>query len=183
MCADSSWTCDWLQYFAMAPQWQICPRAPRTCDGAGYQWPVAPKDSRRVVEAAIAAAKERHGARVLDDAVVLAGFSQGAYTIATLVHDLAVNPAPYRVKGILVQGAHVHFSVPDLRKLGVRVVFVDGEQDATAAAMRAEADRLRRQGIEARYVSLGNSEGHFISPSTGNTVAELIDWCRGRGQP
>jgi hypothetical protein len=44
--------------------------------------------------------------------------------------------------------------------------------------MRAEAERLRRAGVDARYVSLGKDEGHFISVATGGAVARLIDWCR-----
>jgi hypothetical protein len=31
----------------------------------------------------------------------------------------------------------------------------------------------------ARYVSLGADEGNFIAVSTGKTVAQLVDWCRG----
>jgi hypothetical protein len=43
--------------------------------------------------------------------------------------------------------------------------------------MRAQADALRKAGIEARYVSLG-PYGHFIPVETATAVAELIDWTR-----
>jgi hypothetical protein len=181
MCADSSWTCDWLQYFAMAPQWQLCPRAPSPCSSEpGYRWTGA-ADTRRLVELSIATLKERHGARVRDDSVVLAGFSLGAYAVAGLVRELARQPSPsLGVRGILAQGAHVHFSAADVRKLGARIALTAGDLDGAAPAMRAEADQLRRHGIDARYVSLGTDESHFSSVSTGKTVAELIDWCRGQ---
>jgi predicted esterase len=180
MCADSSWTCDWLQYFEMAPAWQICPRAPRKCGGeAGYRW-AATADTRRVAELSLATLKQRHGPRVRDDAIVLAGFSLGAYAVAALVHSLAVQPSPtLRVSGVLAQGARVHFSMGDVRKLGVRVALAAGDLDGAAPEMRAEAEQLRREGADARYESLGKEESHFSSVSTGKIVAQLIDWCRG----
>jgi predicted esterase len=180
MCADSSWTCDWLQYFDMQPQWQICPRAPGRCRSEpGYSW-TDRAETRRVVELALATLKDRHGERVRDDSVVIAGFSQGAYALAGLVHDLASRPSPsLNVRGILAQGAHVHFAPADVRALGVRVALAAGDLDRAAPAMRAEAERLVRAGVEARFASLGREEGHFTSVSTGRTVAQLIDWMRG----
>jgi len=179
MCADSSWTCDWLQYFRMAPQWQICPRAPGKCPAEpGYSWTGA-ADTRRVVDLSLAAAVQRHGDRVRDDATVLAGFSLGAYAVAALVRDLALRPSPsLHLRGIVAQGAKVHFAAADVRKLGARVAMAAGDLDGAAPAMRAEAERLRREGVDARYVSLGKDEGHFTSVSSGKVIAQLIDWCR-----
>jgi predicted esterase len=180
MCADSSWTCDWLQYFDMRPQWQVCPRAPGRCrTEPGYSW-TGGAATRRVVELALSTLKQRHGARVRDDSVVIAGFSQGAYALAGLVHELALRPSPsIHVRGILAQGAHVHFTPADVRALGVRVALTAGDLDGAEPAMRAEAEQLARAGVEARFASLGRDEGHFTSVSTGRTVAQLIDWCRG----
>jgi predicted esterase len=180
ICADDNWTCDWLQYFAMAPQWQLCPRAPVACSGGGYQWTASAGVMRKLVEESVVTTKARHGDLVREDATVLAGFSQGSYAVAALTHDLATRPgSPLRVKGVLVQGAGVHFVPADVRQLGLRVALVAGDLDAASPAMRAEADRLVRAGVEARYVSLGKDEGHFISVSTGKTVAQALDWCRG----
>jgi predicted esterase len=180
MCADSSWTCDWLQYFDMQPQWQICPRAPSRCKSEpGYSW-TRGAETRRVVELALSTLKARRGARVADDSVVIAGFSQGAYALAGLVHELALRPSPsLSVRGILAQGAHVHFAAADVRALGVRVALAAGDLDGAAPAMRAEGEQLARAGVQARFASLGHDEGHFTSVSTGRTVAQLIDWCRG----
>jgi predicted esterase len=180
LCADDNWTCDWLQYFEMAPQWQLCPRAPVACGGGGYEWTASAAETRRLVEQAVATAKANHGVRIRDDAIVLAGFSQGAYAVAAVVHDLARQPAPaLKVKGILVQGGRVHFAAADLRRLGARIALAAGERDPAATAMRVEAMDLQRAGVDARYVSLGKDEGHFIAVSTGKMIAELIDWCRG----
>ena len=180
MCADSSWTCDWLQYFAMAPQWQICPRATRKCSTEpGYSWTHV-TDTRRIVELSLATLKQRHGERLRDDSIVVAGFSLGAHAIAGFVHDLArLTPPPVRLRGVVVQGAPVHFSAGDLRKLGLRIAFTAGDLDGAAPAMRAEAEKLRSEGVDSRYVSLGKDESHFSSVGTGRTIAQLIDWCRG----
>jgi predicted esterase len=179
MCADSSWTCDWLQYFPMAPQWQVCPRATRKCSTEpGYSWTNA-TDTRRIVELSLATLKQRHGERVRDDSIVVAGFSLGSHAIAGLVRELARQaPRALRLRGIVVQGAPVHFSAADLRKLGARIAFTAGDLDGAAPAMRAEAEKLRREGIDSRYASLGKDESHFSSVATGRTIAQLIDWCR-----
>lgn len=180
LCADDYWTCDWLQYFAMAPQWQLCPRAPVACGGGGYQWTAPAAVTRRLLEQSVATAEAAHGDQVRQGSVVLAGFSQGAFAVATVVHDLAGHPgSPLHVRGVLVQGAPVHFAAADLVHLGARVALVAGELDAAAPAMRAEAASLARAGVEARYVSLGKDEGHFISVTTGAVVASLVDWALG----
>jgi predicted esterase len=179
-CADDNWTCDWLQYFAMAPQWQLCPRAPVACAGGGYQWTASAPTTRHLLEGAVATAMAGHPGRVDGSATVLAGFSQGAYAVAVLVHELAHHAdSPLHVGGVLVQGAGVRFAPEDLRRLGARVALTSGALDAAAPAMKAEGERLARAGIDARYVSLGKDEGHYISVSTGKTVASLLDWCRG----
>jgi hypothetical protein len=163
----------------MKPQWQICPRAPRACKNEpGYVW-TTPAETRVVLERSLATLKERRGARVHDDSIVLAGFSLGAYAVAGLVHELARHPSPVlHLKGVVAQGARARFLAADLRALGVRIALAAGDLDAAAPAMRAEAARLASQGIEARFVSLGKDESHFASVSTGKTIAELIDWCR-----
>jgi predicted esterase len=132
------------------------------------------------VELAIDTAKSRHGARLRDDSVVLVGLSQGAYAVAAIVRDLAQqDESSLHVRGIVLHGAGAHIAAADARTLGVRVALAAGDLDGAAPAMRAEADDLRRQGIEARFVSLG-PVGHFIPVSSGTAIAELIDWSRAR---
>jgi hypothetical protein len=100
--------------------------------------------------------------------------------VAAVVHELARQPEPrLAVKGILVQGAHVHFAPEDVKRLGARVALVAGERDAAANAMRREAMALQRAGVDARYVSLGDDEGHYVPVIAGKTIAQLVDWVRG----
>jgi hypothetical protein len=105
--------------------------------------------------------------------------SQGAYAVAALMHYLAGQAEPgLRVKGIVLQGAEARITAADARRLGARIAFTAGDRDGAAPAMRAAAEDLRRQGIDARWVSLGKDEGHFTSVDTGKTMAQLIDWAR-----
>jgi predicted esterase len=180
ICSDPTWTCDWLQYSELAPQWQLCPRAPTSCGGGGYKWTASVTDTRRLLELSLATLKARHAARVRDDTVVLVGLSQGAYAVAAVVHDLATSsaaPSPLKVKGIVLHGAQTHLAATDVHRLGARVALAAGDLDGAAPSMRAQALELRRQGVEARFVSLG-PVGHFIPVSSGMAIAELIDWTR-----
>ncbi len=134
---------------------------------------------RALIDASVAAAKERHGDRMRTDAVVLVGYSNGAYALSALVHELAQRPeTAMDLKGIVLFGADVHPNAADLHALGVRVGFTAGDGDGSAAPMRATAASLQKENIDARFVSLGHV-GHVIPQSTSATIAALIDWARG----
>ncbi|MGZ3477550.1 MAG: alpha/beta hydrolase [Polyangiales bacterium] len=179
LCADEKWMCDWLQHGDLGPQWQICPRAPIACGNGGAQWSAPTTDVLHLLEHALAATKSRHPDRVRDEGLVLAGMSQGAYAIARLVHELAEHPSPtLKPKGLVLHGASITLSPVDLKKLGVRVVLAAGDDDGAAPKMKALANALKSQGVEARYASFG-PVGHFLPVDTASTMAELIAWARG----
>jgi predicted esterase len=181
LCYDPQWTCDWFRPGELAPEWQLCPRAPTPCEGGGFRWDAGPDRVRRLFELSLDAAKERHGASLRDDSIVLVGYSNGAVAVASLVHALAQQREPLAaVKGIVLFGAGVDLAAADVVKLGARVGLTAGDMDAAAPHLRAEADALRRQRVEARFVSLGRV-GHVIPQSTSEAVAQLIDWTRGEG--
>jgi predicted esterase len=183
LCFDPVVTCDWFRPGELAPQWQLCPRAPTPCGGGGYRWDAGPDSVRRVVERAVETAKARHGARVRDDSIVLVGYSNGAFAVASLVHAYAQQPEPPGfVKGIVLFGAGVDLGAADVRRLGARVGYTAGDMDGSAWQLRAGAEALRRQGVEARFVSLGRV-GHVIPQSTSPVIARLIDWARDGDPP
>src|SRR5262249_32286318 len=141
------------------------------------------RDVRRVVELSLATVKERHGARVRDDGTVLVGYSNGAFAVVSLVQALARAPeATVPVKGVVLFGAEVDLPAADLRTLGARVGLTAGDLDGSSYRMRAQADSLHRQGVEARFVSLGRV-GHVIPQSTSPAIGQLIDWVRGEPDP
>jgi predicted esterase len=132
-----------------------------------------------VVELSLAIAKERHNDRLRNDSIVLVGYSDGAYALAGLVHAYAqLDRPPLSIRGIVLFGAHVDLVAADVRKLGARVGLTAGELDASASHLRSQAEALRRQGVDARFVSLGRV-GHVIPQSTSRSLAALIDWSRG----
>ncbi len=179
VCSEPVWICDWLQYSDLAPQWQVCPRAPVYCGGNGYQWTGSKDDTLRLVQLSVNAVKERHGEHVRDDTMVFVGMSQGAFAVAQLVSVLARQEAPsWHLKGIVFHGAAVTLVPGDVRRLGARVGMAAGELDGAASAMRSTVHSLQRAGVEARFVSLG-PVGHFLPVETASAMAELIDWTRG----
>lgn len=175
LCADEIWMCDWLQYGELSPQWQVCPRGTITCPNGGAQWTTNGEAIVRQIEAAIAKTRERHGARVGDD-LVLVGMSQGAYAVAHVLRELARRPS-LPIRGVVLHGAHVEVSAADAKKLGIRIVLAAGDQDAAAPAMRALAARLSAEGVEARYASFGDV-GHFLPVDSAKVMVGLIAWAR-----
>jgi predicted esterase len=184
LCFDPQWTCDWFRPGDLAPQWQLCPRAPTPCGGGGYRWDAGPRDMRRLVDLSLAAVKERHGARVRDDGTVLVGYSNGASAVVALVHAIASQATDTTVplKGVVLFGAEVELPAAELRALGMRVGLTAGDLDGSSNRMRAQADSLQRQGVEARFVSLGRV-GHVIPQSTSPAIGKLVDWVRGDSAP
>jgi predicted esterase len=179
LCAEEKWMCDWLQHGDLGPQWQICPRGPVACGNGGASWSTETDAIVKLLERSLAATRARHPDRVRDDGLVLAGMSQGAYAIARAVHELAEHPsATLKPRGIVLQGAAVSLSPADVKKLGLRVVLAAGERDAAAPKMRALANALKSQGIEARYASFG-AVGHFLPVDSAFTMSELLAWARG----
>lgn len=179
LCAEEKWMCDWLQHGDLGPQWQICPRGPIACGNGGASWSTDTAAIVKLLERSLETTRARHPDRIRDDGVVLAGMSQGAYAIARVVHELAEHPSEsLKLRGVVLQGAAVSLSSVDVKKLGLRVVLAAGEQDAAAKSMRALANSLKSQGIEARYASFG-AVGHFLPVSSAFTMSELVAWARG----
>jgi hypothetical protein len=189
LCFDPYWTCHWFQPGELAPQWQVCPRAPTACGGGGTRWDADRATLRLIVDRALDALALRHDARVARDGLVLVGYSDGAYAVARLLHAIAASKRAgdesdralrFGLKGVVLFGAGgVHLDASDVRALDVRVGLTAGDLDGAAPSMRAEVDALRRAGVDARFVSLGRV-GHFLPQSTSAPIAALIDWTRAR---
>lgn len=176
LCFDPRWTCDWFRADDLAPQWQLCPRAPTACGGGGTRWDGDARAIAPLVEASVAALRAQNGTR---DGTVLLGYSNGAYAVTTLVHDLArariADVAD--VAGVVLFGSDARIAASDARALGMRVGLTAGDLDGAAAAMRAHAAELRAAGVDARFVSLGRV-GHVLPQSTSAAIGELVDWAR-----
>jgi plastocyanin len=95
----------------------------------------------------------------------LPAWSDGGYAAVSLVHALAQAPEPpFALAGVVIFAANVDLIAADVRELGLRIGLTAGDFDGSAATMNAPAEALRRQGVEARFVSLGRDGGMWAYP-------------------
>jgi predicted esterase len=149
----------------------VCARADIACPAGGAMWSSGPRALSRI-EAAVESAAESSEGRLDPNAPrVLVGFSQGAYVALR-----AVRRAPGRYPSVLLIGAFVKPTRKELEAAGVvRLTLAAGDLDGSAATMRASAARLRREGFDARFVSLGRV-GHTYVGDAPEKLAGALAW-------
>lgn len=161
--------CPWLKEGASEIGWLVCPSANAHLSNDTYSWSGNVAEQRAVVARAERAAQAQ-GADPAG-AGVLVGFSQGAYVALDLVHARLG-----RYRGLVLIGADVEPSSVDLRTAGVdRIVLAAGDLDGASAPMKRAAEHLRRDGIEARFVSLGRI-GHSYETTDKEGLRDAIAW-------
>ena len=161
--------CPWLHEGASEIGWLVCPEANERLSNGTFSWAGTVADQRAVVARAEHAAQAQ-GADPAS-AGVLVGFSQGAYVALDLVH---ARLGHYR--GIVLIGADVAPSRATLTTAGVeRIVFAAGELDGASAPMKRAAERLRREGMDVRFVSLGRI-GHSYETTDKEALRDAIAW-------
>jgi pimeloyl-ACP methyl ester carboxylesterase len=163
--------CPYLRAGASEIGWLVCPEA-NLPEAPGFTWAGSAADKRAIV----ARAEQAAHARGADPNApsVLVGFSQGSYVALELVRAHLG-----RYRGLVLLGADVEPSAAELSSAGVeRVVLASGDRDAPRAALERAAERLRRQGVEARFVSLG-AVGHTYAAEHPAALAEAIAWAGG----
>lgn len=168
--------CPHFRHGATELGWLVCPRANAAAvelPGA-FSWGGSTFDKRAVIEDAVRATKA--DARP----PVLVGFSQGAFVATEIVEARAM-----RVRGLVLMSAEVEPSAASLVAAGAeRVVLASGDLDGARTAMLRTAARLQREGIDARFVSIGRV-GHMYVPESdadAAALAEAIRWAGGRSQ-
>ncbi len=145
----------------------VCPEANVALPNGTFSWSGQPAVDRAVVARAERAAG---GTRT-----VLVGFSQGAY-VTTDILEARLG----KLHGVVLLSADVAPSAKALADAGVkRVVLGAGELDATYAPMKKTADRLAREGVDVRWVSLGRV-GHTYVAEDPEALRGAITWaCEG----
>ena len=161
--------CPWLRSGASELGWLVCPEANAQLSNGTFSWggTVA---SQRVVVARAEQAAVANGA---DPAAanVLVGFSQGAYVALDLVHARLG-----RYRGLVLIGADVTPSRAMLEASGVsRIVLAAGDLDGASAPMKRATERLVREGMDARFVSLGPI-GHSYETTEKEALRDAIVW-------
>jgi predicted esterase len=172
MCNDPHLTCDWFRPGELASSWQVCPSGPVACD-QGFQWAGGPGSVARRIEQSLGRARAEYPGRIAEGRAVLVGFSQGAFAAVELMRG-----GERGFVGLVLVGAKAVPRAADLRAAGVRRVgLAAGDLDGAAATMRRAAASLEREGLGARYLSLGRV-GHVIPDATSGEIAALIEWAR-----
>jgi pimeloyl-ACP methyl ester carboxylesterase len=174
ICNNPKVTCGWFQPGDLAPSWQVCPAGNSPCGRDSYQWSTSPAPRlEEHVSSGLARVQERYGERISREGAVLVGFSLGAFAAVSLLSS-----GTRRFDGLVLVGASVAPTPEQIALAGVRrVAFAAGDFDSAAPAMRRAAAALEKQGIQARYESLGRT-GHVIPDSTSAPIGRLIDWAR-----
>lgn len=152
--------CPWMRG---GEGWLVCPE-PSVKDGAGWSWTGRPNDDAPIVRAAIAATRS-------EAARVAVGFSQGAYLALDLVRTRTES-----FRALVLLGADVNPDAKMLAASGVgRIVLAASEDEPWHAAVAKNAARLAREGIAARFVSLGHV-GHMYVAEDPATLRDAIAW-------
>jgi pimeloyl-ACP methyl ester carboxylesterase len=156
--------CPWLRDGATEVGWLVCPDANVHLSNDTFSWGGSTSDKRAVVARAESAVHTNGPS-------VLVGFSQGAFVAVELIE---ARQGSYR--GLVLLSATVDPRARDLAAAGVkRVVLGAGELDGSYAAMKSTADRLSREGVEVRFVSLGKV-GHTYVAEDGAPLTAGIAW-------
>lgn len=167
--------CPWLRDGASEVGWLVCPDANAHLANDTFSWSGTVAERHAVVARAERAAQAQ-GADP-GRAGVLVGFSQGAYVALELVRARLG-----RHRGLVLIGADVEPSREVLAAAGVdRIVLAAGDLDGASASMRRAAERLRREGVAVRFVTLGRI-GHSYQvsePGPKEALRDAIAWAGG----
>lgn len=106
---------------------------------------------------------------------VAVGFSQGGYVTLDLVR---AGRGHFRGL-VLIAAPEAHPSATALKAAGVkRVVLGSGRQDAAYKVLEADAKRLASEGMETRFLDLGNV-GHTYDAEDPDALRDAIAWAGG----
>ena len=161
--------CPWLHEGASEIGWLVCPSANAHLANDTFSWGGTLAEQRAVVARAEHAA-QAEGADA-DAASVIVGFSQGAFVALDLVRARLG-----RYRGLVLIGADVEPSRAALEDAGVgRIVLAAGELDASFGPLQRAAARLRREGMDVRFVDLGRI-GHTYQTTDKEALRDAIAW-------
>ena len=164
--------CPWLREGSSELGWLVCPEANQHLANDTFSWAGTTTEQYEVVARAERAAHAQ-GADP-ESASVLVGFSQGAYVAMDLARG---HLGHYR--GLVLIGAEVAPSRAMLDSAGIaRIVLAAGDLDAASGPMRRAAEHLRREGMDARFVSLGRI-GHSYETTEKDALRDAIVWAGG----
>jgi pimeloyl-ACP methyl ester carboxylesterase len=165
--------CPWMRSGASEVGWLVCPEAIHADASGTWSWGADVAAQGVVVDDALASA---HAAGASSEPGVAVGFSQGSYVAIDLVKT-----GRAKFRGLVLLGAEMHPSPERLRDAGVtRIVLAAGAQDGAYASMKEEAPKMNIDGLEVRFVDLGNV-GHTYAAENTDALRSAIAWAGGKG--
>jgi predicted esterase len=170
MCDPPERECPYFANSVTEFAWLVCPRARLGCAGGGTMWDWVKK--YETVDSAVERMRQYDAATVdAEHDRILIGFSLGALAAMDIAH---------RARGqwpkLLLIGAEVYPNATLLKRAGVkRVLLASGERDMMRWHMTQQAERLNRQGVPARYMSLG-PVGHWFAPDMDTWMRGALSW-------
>lgn len=165
--------CPWMRPGASEVGWLVCPEAIHADAGGTWSWGADVAAQAVVVSDALAAAR---AAGASSEPGVAVGFSQGSYVALDLVKT-----GRAKFRGLVLLGAEMHPSAERLRDAGVtRIALAAGTRDGAYASMKEEAKKMTAEGLEVRFVDLGNV-GHTYAAENADVLRDAIAWAGGEG--
>ncbi|MDP9033983.1 MAG: hypothetical protein M3O50_04195 [Myxococcota bacterium] len=143
--------------------WVVCPQGPAPTETGGRTWNNDADAARRIVDATVAALKEKYKRRVRTRGDILIGFSEGAFVAQQVgLRD------PTHWNRWLILAANDHYWFGDAAQLleqnrgKIRRVFLfTGENDQVADNTKRAADMLRGAHIRVK-VKIVPGLGHEV---------------------
>jgi predicted esterase len=171
MCGHPQSACGPFVDVSTSRGWLVCPRGQDEC-GGGTRWRLRGGEDARLVDASVLSlGRQREGA--VDGAAprLIVGFSLGGIAAVQIAE---ASRGAYA--GLVVIASQVHPDAARLLRAGVkRVVLAAGDLDMTSAPLHDDARILERQGLPARFVSLGRF-GHGYPADMAERMREPMQW-------
>jgi predicted esterase len=153
----------------------VCPRANLQCDGGGTIWSGEPRVRSALLDSALQRVRASFPGRIDETAgATLVGFSLGSFValdVAQRSHGEWTN--------LVLIGAKIEPDARLLQRAGVKnVLLASGDRDMMKWHMVGEASKLRRRGVRATYLSMGNV-GHWFAHDMDAWLAGAQQWLDG----
>ena len=164
--------CPWMRPGASTIGLLACPAGGEEDVGETHSWGADVMEQAHIVNDAIGTL---HAKGASNEPGVAVGFSQGSFVANDLLKSRLV-----KFRGLVLLGADVHPDAKNLKERGVeRVVLGAGRKDATFATLQLEAERLSAEGIETKFVDLGDIGHSYMTPDK-DLLRDAIAWAGSR---
>jgi predicted esterase len=173
MCEDAANVCPKYGAAVSSRGWLVCPRATVACKGGGATWTKGDREPNVIygIESAMLA----EPGKIDTSGGTLIGWSLGA----AVALDLATRQTGWWKGLVLVSSMTIEPDVDALRAAGIRrVVLAAGDLDASRPHMLEVERRLRAEGMETRWVSLGKV-GHVYPNDLATRMGPALGWVSG----